>query len=392
MESSRFQLRRNLAIVFAARCCLCGISAGIPTITELWREKGMSQGDFYLLEAFFLAALALLEVITGNFADRCGKVRTLILGFVSLAIGASIYCIADRLSVFLVAEVFLAFGLALQSGTDESLFYQSCKALSEEDSFKSRWIWCNGVGFVSMAAFAIVGAQLSTFGYEVPFMLCAGMQILGLLFCLFLREPPIEGGPPRGDLMSACKAILLSGNEVRWMAIAPGFIIGINQSFLWMYPTILKDCGISASGSGYVFAAFNLTAGVASLWLAKSSGFSNAVRIYFALVVMLLSSTLGLVVFVGGVVWLLILPQQIVRPISGTLFSETINRSLPDSVRTTALSIRNALRACVCAGAMIPWWLGIEPLGRGGMFSVSIVALISGATILWITCPREVEA
>ncbi len=392
MESCRFHLRRNLAVVFAARCCLCGISAGIPTITELWKEKGMSQGEFYLLEAFFLLALALLEVVTGNFADRCGKARTLILGFISLAIGAAGYCVADQLSEFLVAELFLALGLALQSGTDESLFYQSCKALSEEVAFKSRWTWCNGVGFVAMAVFAVAGAQLSTFGYEVPFMLCAGMQVLGLALCLFLREPPIESGPPRGDLRSACQAILLSGSEVRWMVLAPGFIIGINQSFLWMYPTILKDCGISTSDNGYVFAAFNLTAGIASLWLAKSSGFSRAVRIYFALVVMLLSSTLGLTVFVGGVVWLLILPQQIVRPISGTLFSETINSTLPDSVRTTALSIRNALRACVCAAAMIPWWLGVEPLGRSGMFTISILTLMIGATILWMTCPRQVEA
>ena len=128
-----------------------------------------------------------------------------------------------------------------------------------------------------MAIFAIVGAQLSTFGYEVPFILCAGMQVLGLTLCLFLQEPPIESGPPRGDLRSACKAILLSGDDVRWMALAPGFVIGINQSFLWMYPT------------------------------------------------------------------------------------------------------------------MLPWWLGVESFGRSGMFTISIVTLVTGATIFWITCPRKVE-
>ena len=391
MKSNDSQLRRNLTLLVAARCCLCGVSAGIPTITELWREKGMSEGDFYLLEFFFLSVLAVLEIATGNFADRFGRALTLRIGFVSLAIGAATYCFADKLSVFLMAEVFLAFGIALQSGTDESLFFQSCKALSIEEEFKNRWTWCNGLGFAAMAVFAVLGAQVSSFGYGVPFALCAAAQIAGLILVSLLREPPLAVGPPRGDLRAAFSAVFLTSKEIRWMAFAPGFVIGINQSFLWMYPSIIKDCQISITGSGFVFAAFNITAGFGSLFFARSSGTDAAVRTYFLLVLMLLSSTFGLVVFVGGLVWLLILPQQLVRPISGTLFSETINQVLPDTVRTTALSIRNALRASICALAMVPWWLGIESFGRTGMFLIAIALLTVGSTIFWITSPRRIS-
>jgi hypothetical protein len=81
-----------------------------------------------------------------------------------------------------------------------------------------------------------------------------------------------------------------------------------------------------------------------------------------------------------------------VRSISGALFSSTINEAIPEAVRVTALSVRNALRVLLYVTAMVPWWLGIDHLGRTTMFSVNLVLLIVGATVLWVTTPSELRA
>jgi hypothetical protein len=159
-----------------------------------------------------------------------------------------------------------------------------------------------------------------------------------------------------------------------------------------MYPEYLAECGIDLTESGFVFALFNLVAGATAIGIRGITDTRRSVWIFFTLICALAGSTVGLVMMVGGLAWLLILPQQMVRSISGALFSSDINEAIPEAVRVTALSVRNALRVLLYVTAMVPWWLGVDHLGRTAMFSVNLAVLILGATILWITSPSALRA
>ena len=391
--STRLAMNRSLLV--AARCLAAGFAAGTPGITALWHDRGLSRGDFYLLEILFAIALLVLEVATGRFADRFGKVRTIKLGFIALSVGALIYSVANGFGGFLIGEVIAALGIALISGTDEALMFRSNAALGQDTAHQRWWTVSVGASFVSMAIFALIGARLSESSLTAPFLFCAVVQVLGLMLCFGLVEPPkgltTQAEESGGTLREAVSAIVLSSSHIRWMAIAPGFVAGINQTFLWMYPEYLAECGIQLAQTGYVFALFNLVAGVSALTLRGITDTRRSVMIFFTLICALAGSTLGLVYVVGGLAWLLILPQQMVRSVSGALFSDTINKAIPEAVRVTALSIRNALRVVLYVTAMVPWWLGIDKLGRTAMFSVNLVVLILGASILWVTSPRSVR-
>ena len=391
--STRLAMNRSLLI--AARCLAAGFAAGTPGITALWHDRGLSRGDFYLLEILFAIALLVLEVVTGRFADRFGKVRTIKLGFVALALGALIYSVATGFGGFLVGELVAALGIALISGTDEALMFRSNVAIGQDTAHQRWWTASVGASFVSMAIFALIGAHLSESSLTAPFVFCTVLEVLGFVLCFGLVEPPkgltTQAEESGGTLREAVSAIVLSSSHIRWMAIAPGFVAGINQTFLWMYPEYLAECGIQLAQTGYVFALFNLVAGVSALTLRGITDTRRSVMIFFTLICALAGSTLGLVYVVGGLAWLLILPQQMVRSVSGALFSETINKAIPEAVRVTALSIRNALRVVLYVTAMVPWWLGVDQLGRTAMFSVNLVVLILGASILWVTSPRSVR-
>jgi MFS family permease len=385
----------NRSLLIAARCLAAGFAAGTPGITALWHDRGLSRGDFYLLEILFAIALLVLEVATGRFADRFGKVRTIKLGFIALSLGSFIYSVASGFGGFLVGEVVAALGIALISGTDEALMFRSNVAIGQDTAHQRWWTVSVGASFVSMAIFALVGAHLSESSLTAPFVFCTILEVLGFVLCFGLVEPPkglrTQAEESGGTLREAVSAIVLSSSHIRWMAIAPGFVAGINQTFLWMYPEYLAECGIQLAQTGYVFALFNLVAGVSALTLRGITDTRRSVMIFFTLICALAGSTLGLVYVVGGLAWLLILPQQMVRSVSGALFSETINKAIPEAVRVTALSIRNALRVVLYVTAMVPWWLGVDQLGRTAMFSVNLVVLILGASILWITSPRSVR-
>ena len=390
------RLSLNRGLLVAARCFATGFAAGTPGITALWHDRGLSRGDFYLLEILFAISLVVLEVATGRFADRFGEVRTMKLGFVALGLGALLYADASGFWSFLAGEVIGALGIALISGTDESLMFRSNAAVGQEKSHQRWWNFSVGASFVSAALFAVVGAHLSDINLGAPFLFCAVFQVLGFMLCFALVEAP-KGETPDGErqggtLRDAVSAIILSSSHIRWMAIAPGFVAGINQTFLWMYPEYLAECGIGRGESGYVFALFNLVAGVSAIGLRKITDTRRSVWILFTLICALAFSTLGLVTVVGGLAWLLIVPQQIVRSISGALFSSTLNEAIPEGVRVTALSVRNALRVFLYVAAMVPWWLGVDQFGRTALFSVNLVVLVLGASILWVTTPRSLRA
>ena len=392
--STRLAMNRSLLV--AARCLAAGFAAGTPGITALWHDRGLSRGDFYLLEILFAIALLVLEVATGRFADRFGKVRTIKLGFVALTLGSFTYSVATGFGGFLLGELVAALGIALISGTDEALMFRSNVAIGQDTAHQRWWTASVGASFVSMAIFALIGAHLSEISLTAPFVFCTVLEVLGFVLCFGLVEPPkgltTQAEESGGTLREAVSAIVLSSSHIRWMAIAPGFVAGINQTFLWMYPEYLAECGIQLAQTGYVFALFNLVAGVSALTLRGITDTRRSVVIFFTLICGLAGSTLGLVYVVGGLAWLLILPQQMVRSVSGALFSDTINKAIPEAVRVTALSIRNALRVVLYVTAMVPWWLGIDELGRTAMFSVNLVVLILGASILWVTSPRSVRA
>lgn len=390
MKTNRLSLNRWLLL--PTRCSAAAFAAGTPGVTALWADRGLSKGDFYLLEILFALALLLLEIATGRLADRVGKVFTMRCGFIALTAGAVIYGVATSFTGFLWGEVIAALGIALISGTDEAFLFQSCKALNRDDDYQKWWSWSIGASFLAMALFAIIGAQLSAVNLSAPFLFCAAFQVLGLLLCLAMVEPPkleeASASIPGGTLREAISSILLSSSLIRWMAIAPGFLVGLNQTFLWMYPEYLAECDINRDESGYIFALFNLIAGATAMGMREIKDPKRGARIMFALIIALAGSTLGLATMVGGLAWLLILPQQVVRSMSGALFSHSINEAIPDAVRATALSVRNALRVFLYVAVMVPWWLGVDQLGRNAMFGINLLMLTVGGLILWATSPR----
>jgi MFS family permease len=367
----------------------------------------MTPGQFYLLEIAFAVFLFVLEIVTGRFSDRFGRVLTLKLGFAAHVVGCLFYATAESFSGFMVGEAFFALGIALHSGTDEAFLFQSIKALKggqnltgqsgEDDPYHQQWwTFMIGCGFVSMGAFNLIGTALSTFDLSYPYWLAAGCQIVSLTLCFFMVEPPVQdaddSSTPGGSLREAVTSVLCVPSTVLWMMIVPGFIASVNATFLWTYRDILEECKLSAMGCGLVFAFFNIVAGATALAVRKIEDDDTARTIVWVVLAGLIGSALGLVTLAGQLVWLVLIPQQIARSLSGSLFSQTINDAIPDRVRATALSVKNSMRVVLYVAALTPWWLGVESLGRHGMFCVNLAILSVGAVVLWYSNPRESSA
>ena len=105
----------------------------------LYFSAHLPMAEVLLLEAVYYISVVALEVPSGWASDRFGRRPTLILS--SLAMLASyllFFLFPGVWWVWAIAQVLLAAGLALASGTDTSLLYDTLAAMGREEEYGER--------------------------------------------------------------------------------------------------------------------------------------------------------------------------------------------------------------------------------------------------------------
>lgn len=81
---------------------------------------GLTPSDFALINVFFWASIALLEIPTGLFADTRGRAWSMRAGVCCYLLGTGMYCLAYDLEGAILGESLLGIGTAFMSGADEA--------------------------------------------------------------------------------------------------------------------------------------------------------------------------------------------------------------------------------------------------------------------------------
>ena len=105
----------------------------------------------FLIQLWFSFWLFVLEVPTGVIADKIGRKMTLILSGLTASLGALLYGLYPNIYLFLLAELIFAIGMALRSGADKAILYDTLiemKKSKEAKHFFSRYALSQNLGFI----------------------------------------------------------------------------------------------------------------------------------------------------------------------------------------------------------------------------------------------------
>ena len=162
----------------------------VSIMTLFWKhDVGLSMTEIMLVQAFFGFTMAIFEFPSGYVADRMGYRRTLIVSSVLSFIGWVAYSCSDSLPGVIVSEAILGVGIAMASGCDSALMYESLSDMDDEQSF-ARWngrvrFWgqsCEGTA-------ALVAGMLYLASPQLPFAVQSVMWLLNLAIAWRLVEP-----------------------------------------------------------------------------------------------------------------------------------------------------------------------------------------------------------
>src|SRR5512133_611906 len=203
-------IRRNSPRLLAFRF-LSDFIVVMPAIVPVYRAAGLSATEIMLVQAVFSAAGLAFEVPSGYLADVAGRRRALLLGMAAQAAAFVAYGVARGFWAFAAAEVALAFGYSLLSGTASALLFDSLRGAGEEERYHRMEGRAEALTRLGTAIAAVLGGFLAAASLRLPFAVNAATALAGWLVVRTLVEPPrdrVAGHAPLRELLSVSREAL----------------------------------------------------------------------------------------------------------------------------------------------------------------------------------------
>ena len=234
----------------------------------LQREIGFGVAEIMLLQAVFGVAMVLFEFPSGYLADRIGYRRCLILAFALWTIAWPIYGQAQGWLGVASAELLLGIGMALISGCDTALLYESLLSQQKEQNFMQ---WAGRLTFSGQLAegsAALAAGLMFASATSLPFWAQGGASALALLLALALVEPERERpsfADSFGQIRGMVRHVMVENPELR-AVFAAAVVLGL-ASFVpvWTIQLYALDAGVPEPWMGPLWAVANFTVAIAAL-------------------------------------------------------------------------------------------------------------------------------
>lgn len=363
-------MNKNIGILYAVRLTSHLSFIGgvlIPFFTD-W--GGITPAMIPLIQLWFMWWAAILEIPSGMIADYVSRKASLVWGLAVSGVGFVVYVLAPELVFFLIGEFLIALGLALVSGADESLLYDTLLEQGRPEVATHISSRCGIFAMVGILIGSPIGSWVGvTWGYHVPNILTGATLLLSAVVALFLTEPTVVRttvDPTRTyrDIASRGLRLFWHNKTVRQLGFNFAVVHALAGTIIWLNQVVLTDLGVNPLFFGYV-----VSAGVVSEIIFAHYVGSLEERFGFGKMVVAtqLMPALGFVLVVGGV-----FGQNIPTALVGILMAYAvligrrsmmkahINHAIPSSERATILSTVELVRKGITGFAYIVMSLTLD--------------------------------
>ncbi|MGE3624439.1 MAG: MFS transporter [Bdellovibrionales bacterium] len=132
---------------------------------------------------------ALLDIPTGIFSDRFSRRATLACGSASYALSLTCYAFGSHFAVFILGATLFGLSLALFSGNNNAMLYETLKAEGKEKRFHHYQGRASSMFQIGLGVSAFLAGFIAPFGLRIVFMLGIIPQILAVIVSLLMKEP-----------------------------------------------------------------------------------------------------------------------------------------------------------------------------------------------------------
>ncbi|MFK5675699.1 MFS transporter [Ligilactobacillus sp. LYQ60] len=307
------------------------------------KQMGWSVGEIALLESVFTICQFLFEFPTGIISDRLGHKNALLLGETLSILYLITYFFPAQHWLLYVGFVLFALGLALISGTDVSLMYESVPE-AEKKKFLKYSGYFNMVAIFGMAISNALGGAIAKYSWVALFACCILIRALAFFTALSIN-PADFGGDEVEDLQSFKQiwhrfgVFVRESQAFRWVILlmcTSSAAVTISHQY---GPLMLTKGGLSVAQAGFIFGLMALIAGLILAFLYKITKVIKPLVLSFVL-------QLGCLVCFGSFLWhqlsfvlIGLMFINIAFELWNAIFEAEIQRMSYEGIRATAMSV-----------------------------------------------------
>jgi MFS family permease len=218
----------------------------VPFFTK-W--GGITLLKVQFLQSWFMFWIFILEVPTGVIADYLGRKYSIALGAIMISIGALVYGSVPKFEIFLLGEFLFATAIALQSGADSALLYDSLKEANRKNESKKVFGRAYSIKMLGIFLSAPLGSMVANrFGLNAPMLLSAIPFLLAGIVVWTIKEPKRfeKTSEQKRYLEIAKKGIqYFRGHRVlRLLALNAVLVASAAYFVIWFYQPLLTKIGM----------------------------------------------------------------------------------------------------------------------------------------------------
>ena len=346
---------------------------------------GLTFFQIMILQSYFTAMILLLEIPSGAISDFLGRKTGLSLAAFVTALAAVFYSIIPNFFMFMLAESFWAFGIALFSGTYDAFLYSSLKSYGEEGKLSKIIGRTQFLNLVALTLSAPIGSVIAQFiSLQFTMNCLAIVYFSGFIVSLTFKEPKlVDDTYQKEHYLTIVKSGFKELKNKKTLRILAFDLIPINALIFllfWTWQPYFTELNIPIIYFGFISSIMNITNAIFTILLPKwLKHAENKKRVLITVNVIS-----GVAYIAAGFITHIPLGIIIVLVIVAfgysrfLLFVDGINKQIESENRATVLSTINMFRSLIAA--IIFPFVGIIVTWNLFMFFVLI-----GIVILFLT-------
>lgn len=365
----------------------------IPIIVLLYSGRGVSVGEFFLIQGIFRITAFLFEIPSGYLADVFSRRKILIIGAGVQFLSMAWLFWANGFWGILLCEAGLGLASALFSGTREAYTFDLLKRMGRSDKYLKENGSVRTFAQTSTFVATLVGGTLYAISEDLVLAVEAFAAFLALVMFTMLpeltevkRKVAPESSPLR-DCLSIVK-MSVKHPEIKWLMIFPAMYGGFTLILFWILQPVMETALVPVALFGFFVGINQGSRAVFSKVSHKIKEWLGVRNLLYACIALLFAGFLGAIAAVhasGNMVvvyaisaFIAIIPAT--QAMCGLVFKDYIHHKIQSNERGTVLSVY-AMFNMGATGLMMV--LAKPILDNFGITATMIACLIVLMLIFW---------
>lgn len=363
----------------------------VPVIVLVYTQRGITVGDFFLIQGLFRLAAFLFEIPSGYLSDRFSRRCVMIMGALFTSLGFAIVAMAYGFWPIVLGEAMLGVASALYSGTLEAYTYDLLKRNKSQGDFIKQFGEVMTFGSVASFVAAILGGIMYAYiGGDnllwLEFLVSVG-AIVAFVFLpeLFEVKRTVKNKTAVADAIGITYKTL-KNPKLRNLILFPAMFGGFTIVMLWIMQPIMEFAQVPVQLFGVYFGINNFAAIVFSKYAYKICEKLGEIRVsVITIATIVLGCVMGLVAVHTAYMPLVYMACAVmaivpaIRILNNLQYNALIHHSIKSQERGTVISTR-AMVATVCGAMML---IGGKFLMDGWGITVTLIGVLAMTGVLW---------